>query len=208
MSFADMTLSNFTEVLASNAPVPGGGGASAAAGSLAASLGCMVGNLTSGKKKYAQYESDICADIAECERLRKKLLELADADAAAFEPLAKAYGIPKDTQGRDAVLSKALSDACTVPLQIMETVSLVIEVLEDLYIKGSRLMLSDVGVGAALAAAAMRGASLNVYVNTKLMADREEAARTELSADELLDGFAPRADEIYRKTVETLRGRD
>jgi len=94
----DKDFNVFLDELASSAPVPGGGGASAACGALAAALASMVANLTTGKKKYAQYEDDIQRILREAEAKRKELVSLADADAEAFAPLAKAYSLPKSTE--------------------------------------------------------------------------------------------------------------
>ena len=112
MKMIEKTVTAFTEELASPAPVPGGGGASALAGAIGISLGDMVGELTTGKKKYADVEEDIQALMKRAQALRVKLLGFVDGDAEAFAPLAKAYGIPKDDPTRDAVMESALQVAC------------------------------------------------------------------------------------------------
>ena len=89
----EMPLDEFLKQLASSAPVPGGGGASALVGALAISLGNMVGSLTTGKKKYADVEDDIQELNAKSEKLRLELLSLMAKDAEVFEPLSKAYEI-------------------------------------------------------------------------------------------------------------------
>ena len=101
----------FTELLASPAAVPGGGGASALVGAIGIALGDMVGELTVGKKKYADVEEEIKALMVKAQDLRVKLLACIDHDAEAFEPLSKAYGIPKDDPTRDEVLEKCLHEA-------------------------------------------------------------------------------------------------
>ena len=88
---------DFLEVLSSAAPVPGGGGASAAVGAFSSALGMMVANLTIGKKKYADVEEEIIEVKEQLQNLQKELVDLTDKDAEAFEPLSKAYGLPKDT---------------------------------------------------------------------------------------------------------------
>lgn len=187
----------FLDALASGNPVPGGGGASAFAGSLGAALGSMVCNLTLGKKKYAAVQDDIARIIDEAESLRKELSGFVDKDAVAFEPLSKAYSLPKDTPGREDILEKCLKDACEVPYRIMETISRVIALHEELAIKGSRIAVSDVGVGAALCRSALLGASLNVYINTGLMKDREYAGRINGQTDAILAEWAPRAEAVF-----------
>ena len=130
MMMLEMKTTDFLEALSSAAPVPGGGGASAAAGALGAALGMMVANLTAGKKRYADVEAEVAAVRARLELLRERLVELTDKDAQAFEPLSRAYGLPKETKEQKEdnakVLEQALYDASIVPLEIMETVSEVI----------------------------------------------------------------------------------
>ena len=99
--FTQNTCRDFVEVLASSAPVPGGGGAAALVGAIGTALGNMVGSLTVGKKKYADVEDEIIALKHKCDGLQKALLDQVPADAEGFEPLAKAYGIPKDDPNRD-----------------------------------------------------------------------------------------------------------
>ena len=127
---------DFLEVLSSAAPVPGGGGASAAVGAFSSALGMMVANLTIGKKKYADVEEEIIEVKEQLQNLQKELVDLTDKDAEAFEPLSKAYGLPKDTpeqkEEKERVMEKALYEASIVPLQIMKTVAKVMELLETL----------------------------------------------------------------------------
>lgn len=144
----------FLEVLSSKEPVPGGGGASAAVGAFGSALGMMVANLTVGKKKYAEVEDEIIEVREKLSDLQKELVELADADARAFEPLSRAYGLPKETEEqrleKEKVMEQALYEASVVPLQIMETVLKTEKLLEVLGEKGSRIALSDVGVESCL----------------------------------------------------------
>ena len=117
MDFTQNSCREFVEVLASSAPVPGGGGAAALVGAIGTALGNMVGSLTVGKKKYADVEAEIVALKAECDQLQKELLDQVPADAVGFEPLAKAYGIPKDNPDRDRILEEATIVACAVPMK-------------------------------------------------------------------------------------------
>ena len=124
MGFSTISCNEFVEALASKAPVPGGGGASALAGAVGTALGNMVGSLTVGKKKYAAVEAQMYDLKAKCDNLQKELLALIELDAQVFEPLAKAYGMPKETEEEKAekarVMEDALNDACSVPVKIME----------------------------------------------------------------------------------------
>ena len=145
MKMLEKPATQFLSELSSNAPVPGGGGASAAVGAFAAALGMMVTNLTIGKKKYADYEEEVKAVRDRLEGLRDQLIDLVDGDAVAFEPLSKAYSIPKDDPERDTIMENALYEASVVPMSIMETVLAAAKELEVLVEKGSKLAVSDVG---------------------------------------------------------------
>ncbi|MDR3552570.1 MAG: cyclodeaminase/cyclohydrolase family protein [Clostridia bacterium] len=202
----DKSCGEFLDALASGSVVPGGGGASALCGALGAALGSMVCNLTLGKKKYADVQEDIAAIIEKTEKLRGDLAALVQADAEVFEPLSKAYGMPKDAPGRDEVMEKCLRDACDVPCRIMRKACEAIELHEELAVKSSRIAVSDVGVGAAFCRAALVGASLNVFINTRLMKDRAYAGRVNALADSMLAEWVGRADRAFDAVAGGLRG--
>lgn len=195
----------FAEALAAKTSVPGGGGAAAMVGALSAALCSMVGNFTAGKKKYAAYEPDIQRILGEAEALRSCLLDLIDADAAGFEPLAKAYAIPREDPGRDAVMERASLNACVAPMQMLFACADVLYLLEELLEKGSRLLLADVGCGACLCKAAMECAALNVFVNTAALKNREMAADMEQQVDQILNTYRPLAHRIAESVTASIR---
>lgn len=195
----ELSLNEFTNQLSSAAPVPGGGGASALMGAVSASLCSMVGNLTSGKKKYAEYQQDIERIIADAVRLNEDMLALIEKDAEAFEPLAKAYSIPKEEPGRDEILEKALYEAALAPLEIVKKSAEVSALIKELTVKGSRLAISDVGVAASACVACTKGASMNVYINTKLMKNREVAADLNKQTLSLVDEVVKVCDAAYEE---------
>ena len=201
----DLSCTAFAEVLASKAPVPGGGGAAALAGALGVALCSMVGNFTTGKKKYAAYEEDVQRMLAEGETLRARLLELVEADAAAFEPLSRAYAIPKEDPTRDSVLEEAALNACKAPMEMVSCCGEALLLLEEMLEKGSRLLLSDVGCGALLCKAAMESAAMNVFVNTGSLQDRAVAVGMERQVDETLEKYRPLAERIAASVTATLR---
>ena len=211
MEMMEKSCGQFLAELAGKAPTPGGGGASALVGAAGVARGNMVGSLTVGKKKYAAVEADIQALNARAETLRGELEALVQADAEAFAPLAAAYGLPKDTPEqaahKAAVLEKALDAACAVPLQIMEKCAEGITLAEEYAAKGSVLAVSDAGCAAALCKAALQAASLNVFINTKLMADRSRADVLDAKADNLLNEFVPRADAVFASVMQKLRNK-
>ena len=203
--FTDKTITEFMDELASNAPVPGGGGASALIGAVGVSLGDMVGELTTGKKKYADVEEDIQRLMRDAKEVKGEFLRLIDADAEAFAPLARAYGIPKDEPGRDEIMEEALKNGAAVPMDIMRTCGRALDIIEEFAEKGSRLAVSDAGCAAASCKAAMQAASLNVFINTKSMKDRAHAEALNAEADQLLAKYTVLADKIFDSVAGKLR---
>ena len=196
----DMTLEScrkFVGVLASDAPAPGGGGAAALVGAIGTALGNMVGSLTVGKKKYAEVEAEIIDLKAKCDALQKELLDQVEADEVNFLPLAKAYGIPKDDPNRDKIMEEATIIACSTPMKIMELCCQAIDYIEVFAAKGSRLAVSDAGCGAVICKSALQAASLNVFINTKTLKNREIAAEMNAKALGMMDKYCPMADEIF-----------
>jgi len=205
MKFIDKSCNEFVDVLSSKAAVPGGGGASALVGAVGIALGTMVGNLTVGKKKYAEVEADIIGLMEKANALQAELLHLVDEDAVVFEPLSKAYGIPKDDPTREQVMEDALKLACTVPMDIMRLCARAIELHDEFAKKGSVLALSDAGVGAIFCKSALQGASLNVYINTSFMTDKNFASSLEAEADALLAKYCSMADDVFNSVNERIR---
>ena len=196
----DMTLETsrkFVEVLASDAPAPGGGGAAALVGAIGTALGNMVGSLTVGKKKYADVQDEIIALKAKCDALQTELLNQVEADEINFLPLAKAYGIPKDDPNRDKIMAEATVIACSTPLKIMELCCESMEAIAIFAAKGSRLAVSDAGCAAVCVKAALQAASLNVFINTKTLKNRELAEEMNAKCLGMLEKYGNMADEIF-----------
>lgn len=195
----------FVSLLASSAPTPGGGGAAALAGALGMALGNMVGSLTVGKKKYAEVEGEIIRLNERASKLENELLDMVRRDAEGFEPLAKAYLLSKDEPNRDVILEEATMRACEAPMEIMEKCAKVIDLIERYSQIGSRLAISDAGCAAALALAALRAASMNVFINTSSLKDKDKASKIEARADELLDEYMAKARRIEEEVMQTIR---
>lgn len=200
----EKNVDKFLTELASSAPTPGGGGAAALCGALGIALGNMVGSLTLGKKKYAGVQEDIAALNQRAEAIRADFVALIDADAAAFAPLSRAYGIPKDDPARAEIMEAALKRAAEPPLEIMRRCAAALDVIADYAAKGSALAISDAGCAAALAIAAMKAAALNVRINTKSMADREAADKMNAEAAGLYEKYEKEAEEIYQNVYGRL----
>jgi 5,10-methenyltetrahydrofolate synthetase len=199
---------DFLAALATKAPVPGGGGASALVGAIGVALGNMVGSLTVGKKKYAAVEEQILRLNAEAETLRLRLEALVTADATAFAPLSDAYRLPTGTEEERAhkaqVMEAALDGACAVPMEIMEACCQGLALVEQYAAMGSVMALSDAGVAAVCCKAALQGASLNVRINTKAMADRQKAEGLNATMEGLLAQGCAQADRIYETVTARL----
>ncbi len=204
-----MRIQEFLDVLSSKEPVPGGGGASALAGALGNALGQMVANLTIGKKKYALVEDEIKELAERMKGIQGQFTQLADQDAKVFAPLAKCYSLPSDTEEEKAykaeVMEARLLDASLVPMEIMEKAAEMLEIMDILADKGSRMAVSDVGVGVQFIRTALLGAVMNVYINTKSMKNRGKAEEMNEKAERLIREGTEAADRIYQKVLGQLR---
>lgn len=204
--FSKKTCEEFVQVLASKAPVPGGGGASALVGAIGVALANMVGSLTVGKKKYIEVEDEMQNMMQKCQSLEKELLTLIARDAEVFEPLSKAYGMPRETeeekQKKAEVMAVVLKEACSVPYEIMEKCCEAIDLMDDFARKGSRLAVSDAGCAAVCCSAALQAASLNVFINTKSMQDRDYAEEINKKAHKMLDEYTKKAEQVYQYVAE------
>jgi formiminotetrahydrofolate cyclodeaminase len=205
MALYEMPINKFVESLGAKEPTPGGGGAAALAGALGAALCSMVGNYTTGKKAYAAYEEDVIHMIDASEESAERLLELVQADADEFSKISAAFALPKDDPNRHEAIQEATLAALEPPLEMMREIAKVIGLLEEMCDKGSRMLVSDVGCGASIAQGALVAASLNVYVNTKGLDDREKAAEIEAEVASMIDSCVPRCDLLVREVLGRIR---
>lgn len=199
----------FLDELSSNFPVPGGGGASAYVGALGMALGMMVGNLTIGKKKYQSFEQDLIALQKKSSVIMEQLKSIVEEDAKAFYPLSQAYGIVANTDSerkmKDEVLQGFLIQATLVPLEIVKCCCEAIEFHREYAQKGTKLAVSDVGVGVMFCMAALQGAKLNVLINTKIMNDLELKYQIEKELFERVEAGTKSAFEIFQQVELELR---
>lgn len=202
------TIHEFLDVLSSKQPVPGGGGASALAGALGTALGLMVGNLTVGKKKYADVEEEMILMMEKLTSMQAEMVHLSDEDARVFAPLAAAYGLPSGTEEeklyKQAVMEENLLEASLVPLRVMELSVEILGILRELEQKGSVMAISDVGVAVQFIRTALTGAVMNIYINTKSMKDREKAREVDNQAIGFLSEGVVLADNIYTNVLQRL----
>ncbi len=208
MKFAQMGCDKFVDESFSKAPVPGGGGVSALAGALGVALAGMVCNLTTGKKAYAQYEEDIQRITAEAEKIKTDFMNMIDQDAENFYPLSQAYGLPKETEEqkkyKDETLQSCLKVACGVPIELVRVSYKAIKLHEELAVKGSKLALSDVGVGVECLRSALIGGWLNVVININSITDQEYVANLRKELVPLVEEGTKLCDSIYESVIKTL----
>jgi formiminotetrahydrofolate cyclodeaminase len=192
---ADQPIRQFLDALASDAPTPGGGGAAALCGALGAALVAMTANLTIGRKQYAPVEDEMRTLVARSDQLRAQLTSLIDEDAAAFDRVSAAYKLPRATDGekqaRSDAIQAALKAASDPPLRLVEAARAVLELSVPAAERGNANLVSDAGVAAHLAFAAMQGARLNVEINLRSIRDD---AFVRANRDRLAAAFAGAAD--------------
>jgi methenyltetrahydrofolate cyclohydrolase len=209
MSMLDQSCSDFLEVLASKAPVPGGGGAAALGGAVGMALSNMVGNLTVGKKKYAEVEDEVKELIAKGDQVIAALKKLVDEDAEVFEPLSKAYGLPKDTPEqiayKEKVMEKCSKDACEGPMEIMRKCYEGIKIHERMGQIGTMLAISDVGCGVVFLKSGLISGMLNVVINLNTIKDQAYVSKNRAEMERLLADGSKIADATLELVLSKLK---
>lgn len=208
MSMLDESCKSFISVLASKAPVPGGGGAAALGGAIGMALSNMVGNLTVGKKKYADVEPEVKALIAQGDAVIEQLQLLVDKDAEVFEPLSKAYGLPKNTPEEASLKASTIENcsktACSVPMEIMRKAYEGIKIHARMGQIGTLIAISDVGCGVVFLKSALIAGSLNVVINLNTIKDPVFLADTRKEMNTLLEEGSKLADETFALVMTKL----
>jgi formiminotetrahydrofolate cyclodeaminase len=205
----DYSCKQFLTDLASKAAVPGGGGAAALGGAIGMCLSNMVGNLTVGKKKYAEVEDEVKKLMDRGTQVIEKLQELVDKDAEVFEPLSKAYGLPKDTpelaKQKEITIENCSKVACSVPMEIMRYAYEGIKIHQRMGQIGSMLALSDVGCGVTFLKSALVAGSLNVIINLNTIKDPAFKEKTQKEMDQLINDGSKLADETLNLVIAKLK---
>jgi len=182
------TVGGFLDVLASDAPTPGGGAVAAVAGATGAALIEMVANLTLGRAGYEEVQERMGAILAEAETARAALLDLADRDASAFDGVMAAFKMPKETEADKAARSAAIQQgylaAAQVPLEIAKRVSGLMELAREVTANGNEAAASDGASAAQCLSAGVWAATFNVEINAAALKDADAAAalRDEVAA--------------------------
>ena len=208
MDYKEYTLKEFTQVLSDATPTPGGGGASALSAAIGIALGGMVASLTAINDKYKDVHEDMYKLLDRCTGLQERFLDFIDSDAKAYEPLSRAYKMPRGTEDeikkRDRAIQESLVDACLTPIDIMRSCCEAIDILEELSQKGSKMVLSDVGAGIMLMRSALNTASINVFINLRNMTDEKREREIRQITDCLLDSYTKKADSIYDDVLKKI----
>ena len=209
MSMLNETCKDFNTVLASKAPVPGGGGAAAMGGAIGMALSNMVGNLTIGKKKYAEVEDEVKDLVAKGEKVIAALEALVDKDAEVFEPLSKAYGMPRETEAEKKLKAETMEacgkTACSVPMDIMRQAYEGIKIHQRMGEIGTMIAISDVACGVVFLKAALISGSLNVIININGIKDEEFNKTAKAEMDQLLADGSKIADETLALVLGKLQ---
>ena len=207
---AELTVTEFADLLASDAPAPGGGSAAALEGALGAALTAMVCGLTTvgkSKEKYAEYQEFVIASQKKATELKVRFVDVMDRDTEAFNVVSAAFGMPKATDeekaARSAAIQAGLVKSTETPMEMMELSAETIARTESLLGKFNTASASDLGVGALTLRTAVQGAWLNVLINIGSLKDKELAENYRAKGQALVDQVVAAADRIY-ETVLTL----
>ena len=205
---AELTVTEFTALLASDAPAPGGGSAAALEGAIGAALTAMVCGLTKGKKKFAEFNDLAVEAEVKALALKDRFVDVMDRDTEAFNVVSAAFGMPKETDeekaARSAAIQKGLEGCTATPFEMMEIAVETLELTDSILGKSNDSAASDLGVSALSLRAAIQGAWLNVLINIGSLKNKELAEDYRVKGEALLAKALPLADKIYAEVVTML----
>lgn len=208
MKLAEMQVTEFVNLMASDAPAPGGGSAAALEGALGAALTAMVCALTVGKKKYADVQELAVESQKKAEDLKARFVDVMDRDTEAFNAVSAVFAMPKDTDeqkaARKAAMQEALKGCTKTPFAMMQLACETLELTRSLVGRLNASAASDLGCSALSLRAAIQGAWLNVLINISGIADEAFAAEYRKNGEALLAKALPLADEIYEEILKTM----
>ncbi|MCL2057563.1 MAG: cyclodeaminase/cyclohydrolase family protein [Oscillospiraceae bacterium] len=206
-SLTEGTIRHYMQILASDAPAPGGGSAAALAGAIGASLMGMVGSLTEGRAKYAQHADFNARLLEQARAAQEKFLVLVDEDVSVFNTMSAAYIMPKATEAEKTSRTQALQEAlkaCTItPHKVLELCAQALELTEQAIGKTNRNVASDIGVAAACLKASAQGAWLNMLINLGSIKDESFVEEYRNKGAKTLESALRTADNIY----ETIKNK-
>ena len=210
MKIVDMKTADVINAVASDAPAPGGGSCAALYGSIGAALTAMVGGLTQGRKKYAEFAEHAAEVEKKGNELKYRLLDVMDRDTDAFNVVSAAFGMPKDTDeqkaARTAAIQNGLKGCTKTPMEMMELIDETLTLAHSLLGRFNDTSASDLGVAFLSLKAGIQGAWLNVLINIGSLKDQEFAAEYRAKGEALLAHALPLADECYNEIVKLIEG--
>lgn len=208
MKLTDMTLTKFTDVLASSAPAPGGGSAAALEGAIGAALTHMVAALTVGKKKYAEHDALMQELMAKAEAVQNTFVDVIERDTQAFNKVSAVFTMPKETDeekaARAAAMQEALKASTMTPFEMMTCSLEALELTHSALGKSNVSAASDLGVAALSLKAAVQGAWLNILINIGGIKDEAFVQQYRSQGEAILAKALPMADEVYEAVLKSL----
>jgi len=208
MKLVDKTIREFSEVLASDMPAPGGGSTAALEGALGAALIEMVASLTIGRKKYAEHESLMVDMLQRADELRKNTLEIIDRDTEAYHMVTAVFSMPKNTEEERAVRNDAMQNAlkaCTIiPFDMIQCAYNGLLMIAEMFGKFNTNTASDLGVAVLSLRASAEGAWLNVLINLDGIRDEIFTAKYMIAGGDLIHRVTELADDIHADILHTL----
>lgn len=206
--WAERSIAEYLNAAASNAPAPGGGSVAALAGALGSSLVAMVGNFTVGKEKFKDVEEKVQSILNREKGIRAELSGLVQKDTEVYTLVSAAFKLPRGTDAekvhRTEEIQKALKAALTVPRRIVELCHSAIRLSEEILKIGNPNLISDVGVAASLASAALESAWLNVEINLASIQDKAFVSETRRKIKSLLEEGKRIGAEVWKEVVARI----
>jgi len=204
----DKSIKEFSKVLASEEPAPGGGSTAALGGALGAALLCMVASLTLGRARYAEHEPFMKEALKFANNMRLRMLDIIDRDTEAYNAVSAVFAMPKDTEKQKETRSSAMQEAlkaCTLtPFELIECTYMALQLADDMAGKYNINAASDFGVAVLNLKAAAQGAWLNVLINLDGIKDEIFSAKYILSGNELMHAITELSDDIYAEILRKL----
>ena len=199
----DMKITEFLKELASDSPAPGGGAAAALSGAMGAALAAMYMRLTIGKKNYEDVEDLFKKKLEEVEALRKRITELTDEDADAFNEVMAAFKLPKNTEeekeARKKKIQEAFKKAATIPLETCKACRNVIDIVLEIGLKGNKNVMSDAAAAALCALNGLKTAALNVEINIPFIKDEEFVNKLRSELDEVMKDVDKKVEDLVNE---------
>lgn len=206
--YLERPMKDFIQDTAARLPAPGGGSVAALIGSLGAALLCMVGNYTVGKKQYEGVEEEVAKILEAADGLKNELSLLVKEDIKAYQNYSRTSSLPKDTEEqrkrRSEALERSLKEAALVPLKTSQLSLQVIELAEEILPLGNPYLISDVGVGALVAKAALEAAAINVHINLSYIKDSHFIREKKDLICSCLSTGRKKAEKVVRKVTDKI----